>query len=676
MPEYYNNILCLTYNELMELGVTKCIYDKMLQRGKLKQARRACYGNSALVAYDSLPDRIKTDAISRFGNPYQDAQYSFFKQHCEPSIEARQHFAKYLVGGVKNLPFEVQELYANNVMVIKAIRSVVNNRKALIKALGNTGGNIWQQVSDVVNALRTVLNHDLPSNPRRLQDKVNQFNKDGYDTIISGKWLNKNASKVTDLQHEALLRQLFRKHNNFDNEQIKSIYNIVAENSGWNKISASTVERYREKWNILTVSGRRGNQEFETAINMIVKRKAPLLPLVYWTADGWDAELLYQKTEIDKKGNTRTTYHNRLTIVVVLDACQKYPLGYAIGTHETPELIKEAYRNAVNHTAELFGYKHMTHQLQSDHYSIKKLTPMYSAVAKVITPARVRNAKAKIIEPYFGYINKKYCQLMPNWSGFGVTSNKNKQPNSEYLNKIRHTFPDEMGCKMQLERIIEMERVAKRDKYIASYSELPEKDRLQMDDNQYLLHLCNETGYTNKLSAGGLVVTINGNKKDYDSYDVRFRQFSHVDWTIKYDPSDTTKILAVNDDGSLQFLLHEKYVQPMALYDQTELDRKQLKSVRDFNKSLKGVVMNTIVEDANVVADLFENPKLQDTLAKHLLVDSNGQHKDNKSAARLQSFGQKMLKKAVLKEEKTELNAWQKMQDDYIASKVNINDYL
>ena len=75
------------------------------------------------------------------------------------------------------------------------------------------------------------------------------------------------------------------------------------------------------------------------------------------------------------------------------------------------------------------------HQLQSDNYGIASLTPFYSAMAHLHTPAAVGNAKSKIIEPYFMYLNKNYCQTQPNWSGFGITSKKDNQPNTEFLDK-------------------------------------------------------------------------------------------------------------------------------------------------------------------------------------------------------------------------------------------------
>jgi hypothetical protein len=79
--------------------------------------------------------------------------------------------------------------------------------------------------------------------------------------------------------------------------------------------------------------------------------------------------------------------------------------------------------------------------MQCDHYGIKAMTPLYLAMSDKLTPARVKNAKAKVVEPYFGYLNKTYCKRCNNWSGYGVTTDPKRQPNSEALNILLVYFP-------------------------------------------------------------------------------------------------------------------------------------------------------------------------------------------------------------------------------------------
>jgi hypothetical protein len=341
-------------------------------------------------------------------------------------------------------------------------------------------------------------------------------------------------------------------------------------------------------------------------------------------------------------------------------------MGYAVGTHETPALIREAMRNAVNHSAELFGIRHRVGQLQTDNYGKKNLLPFYEAVSDKFTPAKAHNAKAKVIEPYFKRLNKKYCQLMPNWSGFGVTANKASQPNADYLNKIRHNFPDEAGVRYQIDRMIEMERAAVVDKFKGAYAELPEAERLTLTQHEYLHLLGETTGFTNRLSAMGIVATVGGMKREYDTFEPQFRRLAHVDWTLKFDPNEPEKVLAENNDGTLRFMLEQKYEQPMALRDRQDGDAEQMQLVRGFNTELKSEIVELMGEDHRLVGELFENnPRLNDTLTKFVLTDSNGQHKDNKSAARLNPAPKQI-----------EETSWNVQQAEYLKNKCDINKYL
>ncbi len=47
-------------------------------------------------------------------------------------------------------------------------------------------------------------------------------------------------------------------------------------------------------------------------------------------------------------------------------------------------------------------------------------------------------------------------------------------------------------------------------------------------------------------------------------------KFRDVRWAVKYDPDNLDHVLAVNEDGSLRFMLERKHVQPMALADRRE----------------------------------------------------------------------------------------------------------
>jgi hypothetical protein len=368
-------------------------------------------------------------------------------------------------------------------------------------------------------------------------------------------------------------------------------------------------------------------------------------------------------------------------MVTVLDPFNKYPVGYAIGTHETPELIKEALRNAYQHVYELFGALYRPYQLQSDNYSISKLKPLYEACSQHFTPAKVKNSKAKVIEPYFNHINKTYCKLFDNWSGHNVNSGSKNQPNSEYLNKIRHQFPDEYGCRMQLVSIIEQERSKKQEAFKQAFNTVSIEHKSELSLPMYLRYLGEMTGYTNQLEGPGLMPTINGSKLCFDSFDTNFRKQSHLDWAVMYDPQDLSKVLVTNAKskngklvevvGTYEFLLEQKYIQPMALADRQEGDALKLQAVENYNSEVMQYITNERTANAIELEELFQLPQLNDTLAKHLLVDSRGQHKDRKSQTRLQEPKRELVELEPAKKE-----SFHQQINEYNQERANINDYL
>lgn len=673
MPVPYNNTMCINTDEWLQAGLSYDTYKNDKRSGHLQTLNRGCRSSQVLINVESIKKSDRKEAILRAFPSLTSGAGSIFLAKIKEDIEAREFYSSFkLADGRYLVPEKVNE-YTANASVLNAIMAQVNERTSLRRALGGSTTGIWADAAETVNKIKAETGHSLPDNYRRLKKKAEDYKSTGYASLISGKWLNNNAAKVVEKDQEAALRQLLRKHQNFDNQQIANIYNIIAEGIQWAKITSTTVGNYRIKWEQETHTGRHGVTSFKNNRSMLIKRSAPSYPLYYWTVDGWDAELLYQKSEVNKSGGSVTTYHNRLTMVVVLDPCCKYPMGYAIGTHETPELIKAALRNAVNHTEELFGARHKVLQIQTDNYAKKKLQPIYEAISDYYTPARVHNAKSKVIEPYFARLNKKYCQLMPNWSGFGIASGSKKQPNAEMLNKLRHSFPDENGVRAQLTRVIEIERSATRERYLELYSEMPETDRRIITNEEYLMLMGETNGFTHHLTAAGIIITIGGVKYYYDSFDPKLRELAHLAWTVKYDPDDTSKALAISEDGSHRILLEEKYTQPMALVETTPESHRQRALVEGFNKQLENNIMAKMSDDYETVNELFNShPQLNNTLAKLVLTDSAGQHKDRKSANRLALAGQKLLQQKSPKSEKPKRIEESKYLDD----KVNISKYI
>ena len=638
--EYYNNILTVEAGWMIEQGVmTKASYEKLGQRGDIQVVRRACRNTPALVAYDSMPDRYKKAIVERVGDPRKQARQNVLEGLIEHSAAATTFFEDYMIDDDRHLPADKRREYYTNAVVLDGVKRLIESRNSKRKALGNRATRFWDEISEAVQELDlTKWPHTLPANARSLERKYQRYLAEGYGSLVHKAYQNgsKNAAKVADENQKAMLVTFMSDPRNLDNEQVARLYNMVAQQMDWKKITASAVAVWRDKCDDLIYGYRRGREQYRASRSMQVKRSAPTRPLLFWTLDGWDVELLYQ----ERNKNGVVTYTNRLTLEVVLDACTKYPIGFAIGKNENAELIREALRNAVRETQRLFGRMYRAAQIQSDNFAKKAMMPSYVTVADKVTPARVKNAKTKPVEPWFNYFNKKYCQLQENWSGFGITSKKDNQPNMESLSARKKDFPDKAGLIAQIVGFIQAERAELETAYVAQFDATGLQE---LAESQYLMAFGESTGERRYLLQGcGIRATLGcvGNATDgtagkrvmeYDCFDTRFRKYGSTRWQLRYDPEDLHYAVAVNEDESLQFVLEEKYIQPMALAERTEGDAAELKRVMDFNRRKEKELTDEMNGYRQTAWDMIGDT----TLGKLLITDSRGQHKLPKAKARL-----------------------------------------
>lgn len=673
-----NDTLYLEFAEMVEAGVS----DNYLS--KAKSSGTKCWifigdpqdKRKVLIDYEALRLNYKKQVQERYGDPYDYMAKTPIRNMVKPDFKAEEFFLAYRYEGDKVLPIEHRKKYTAAASFLNMLLFVDANKKILKKELNISLAKFFNNVERIIETDKI----DLPGSYRRLRAKMDEYKERGYESLIDWRFGNKIAAKLgkgedgfdpelLDKQ-KAFILKAASMHNNFDAMQITRAVNLVFEKQGWPCISHGTVYNLCKENSHLTMPGRRGKRDYNNVIAMQNKRREPQFPLQFLTLDGWSpVELLYQ----DEAG------FNRLTVVVVLDTCCKYPIGYAIGDRETAELIREANRNAARHIEELFGAKYQPRQLQSDRYALKANTPFYSAMAHLHTPAAVGNAKAKPIEPYFRRLNTQYCQYQPNWSGFGVTSKKDNQPNAEFLDKIKHSFPDRAGVEKQIHMIMARERQIKIEEYMAKWELLPEAERLIMKKEDALMVYGQLTGYLNSITGQGLLPTINGQKYTYDSFNPAFRAMNHLKWQVIYDETDLGSVLAISEDNKHRFLLDQKRELPMAIHDMVPEDHQYLSQVRSFNKARVQEVMDTYAKNDALVAETMKTLPLNlndyDEATLKLMFTYSGQQKerlqDAKGLKKVKQIEDKRQKKEVAKVE----DNWAQMQHEYLASKMDFNQY-
>ena len=638
--EVVNGTTCISFEELTGRIITTANLKALVRKGQVRQVQKGGNGRVALYDVESLPLKWRTEVYKRFPDLQEQAESLEFMDTVEPDGAAFDFFQGYTLSDGRKLPEDKVLEYASNAAIMNAFRRCwdahVSKRQRSGKK-ATAAKDFWARAAAALPRLADRYPHSLPGSARRLQMKMAEYVRDGYVCFISGKFQNGNAAKVVDEYQKSYLSALLSHPNNLPDTIVAGLYNAMAKQHSWDGITAGAVAVWREKLGSVITAGRLGVSNFRNHVTMQVKRQRPSTPFLMWSLDGWTVELLYQSTKTDKKGHSVTTYTNRLTMVVVLDVFNDYPIGYAVGTHECPELIKAALRNAAIHSRELTGEMLRSNQVQSDRYAIKTMHDLYAIMGGKVTPAQAHNAKAKPVEPYFNHLNTTYCILCNNWSGFGITTNPKRQPNSDALNKKRHSFPDEAGVRTQIDEIMRLERMAKYEAFMAGYGKLKQEHRLPLSRETYLLNFGAETGYKNVLEGCGLRPTILGVKRDYDCFDLSFRDHMAERWTVKYDPDDLSQVLAINEGGTRRYMLEQKYVQPMALADRKAGDAEQLARVRTYNKQLETLKAEQMALDYQRTEQLIAaTPALRGSVEDRLLLtDSRGQHKNNRSRKRL-----------------------------------------
>lgn len=687
MALIFNNRVCVFANELIAFNpktrigsekgfLTKSNYDKMKSKKQIIVLQRSTPNNSAIVDFETMREDVKRQYNLINGDPRAviatQSQKSLLEEAIVFSNDAFEFYTtKYRYDGGKKLPDAKIDEYTLNVRVLEAILYLKDEHRKDVIGTSGPRVNMWEKLCTLSNELlalrdphgKPLFPHTLPQNAASLKRKCQEYEdacrisrEEGYRYLIHKNFGNKSAAVVKDEESEAILHKLISLHNNLNSVQIMEEYNKVAEILDKPLINSPvTVDNYKKKMELTTMQGRKGKKAVANTRKMQIHREAPTQALTYWTLDGWTVELLYQKKVAkNKKANGEekrymmTTYTNRKTIVVVLDACCKYPIGYAIGDHESPALIREALRNAVRHTKELFGDRYKPLQLQSDNYQKGVMVPFYQAMTKYYTPAALGNAKSKIIEPYFKYLNVQHCQKQGNWSGFGITSDQDNQPNMEVINANRHLIPDEETLMGQIEAMMMKERAMKIKDFMAAWEQTEEARKLPFCDEEYLLLMGETTGRTNHINGDGLRLEMQGERINYDTFDISLREHYNEDWIVRYDPEDMSRILISNavrkglkdagkEIGTLRYMMQKCMKAPMALADQKPEHFEYRNRVKGFNEELQQHIDDKVASVDGHIKNLQQRiPELINNtlLDRYLITDSRGQHKDARSKMR------------------------------------------
>ena len=217
MPEYYNNLLCVSYPELTDRPdpvMTMVSYNQYVHRSPDVRIRRGSPAGPALLAWDYLRRDIKERYEAKYGNPHKSTDIpNRLEELISHDHAAGNYFNTFIRPDGKDLEPNRRIEYTTNATLLNAVgKRYWEIKMQRSKQSANTK-KIWPVVAGELAKIETDPQkdgypHTLPLNYKRLQEKYNTYmhgGKPNYDSLIHGGYGNKSANIINDVVERLIL---------------------------------------------------------------------------------------------------------------------------------------------------------------------------------------------------------------------------------------------------------------------------------------------------------------------------------------------------------------------------------------------------------------------------------------------------------------------------------------
>lgn len=228
--EYYGKILCISYNDLTyddrpvmvngkadysrsrtlkgvhpstlseeELAPIMSIpnYKKLAAKEKINVVRSGRgLGGYVLVEIATMPLRFQERIKLKYGDMKEDVIRNWLGSHYHIDAKAREFYTRFRFDNGDALPPEHIQEYTVNASVIEAVMRAMEGATFMRKAM-KAGPVNWGELAGAISYYQAEFGHTLPVSSNRFKKRVNDFKANGYESLISRKFMNQNRRKVT-----------------------------------------------------------------------------------------------------------------------------------------------------------------------------------------------------------------------------------------------------------------------------------------------------------------------------------------------------------------------------------------------------------------------------------------------------------------------------------------------
>ncbi len=229
--EYYGKILCISYKDLTyddrpviredgkadysksralrghhpsmlseeELAPIMSVpnYKKLAANGQINVVRKGRgSGGYALIEIATMPLRFQERIKLKYGEMKEDILRNWFIGHYHIDAKAREFYTRFRFDNGDALPPEHIQEYTVNASVIEAVLRAMDDATFMRKAM-KAGPVNWGELAGAISYYQAEFGHTLPVSSNRFKKRVNDFKSNGYESLISRKFMNQNRRKVT-----------------------------------------------------------------------------------------------------------------------------------------------------------------------------------------------------------------------------------------------------------------------------------------------------------------------------------------------------------------------------------------------------------------------------------------------------------------------------------------------
>lgn len=613
--EYYNKLLCVTFEELTGGDDPVILRDTLrtnIRRGNIQSARQGKgEGNYALYVYDSIPKKYREKFEARYGDPRLQLERMELMDYMQLDEEARRFYElfEYDLNGVQTrLSAKLIDEYTKNASVAKMLIERMNELQATTHALGGGRRNdLWDIVYKQSEKLRELFEHTLPKNLARLKSKLAAFKKDGYGSLISGKVGNQNTLKITEEAGRRLIALKRSRVPVLTDSQIFERFNAECGRYGWKPLkSLSGMKAWLNSASVrpMWYDAVFGEHKSHALFDRRHKTELPQMRDALWYGDGTKLNLYYK----DDEGKVRTT-----GVYEVIDAYSECLLGFCISDSEDYEAQYLSYRMAI----QVSGHKpyEIVYDNQGGH---KKLSSQkfFSKLCVKHRPTTPYNGSSKTIENLFYRLQNQVLHKEWNFTGQNVTTKKEvSRPNLEFIeaNKDRLPTLDELKAMYVEFRKEWNEKLhpATGKRRIDMYEQSVNAATPVVTVSDMVEMFWVECDRMSTFTSSGIDITVKGVKRSYEVMsspgvpDLEWRRrHTYEKFVVKYDPYDFTSIRLYRKDkaGELRF---ERVAEPYlvihrARQEQTEAEALFIRQQREADERSRA---DRLVEARNLEYD-------------------------------------------------------------------------